>query len=426
MSGHLQSKIKVAGHLRDKRDVYQMELSWRGHDGKRNRCSKSTGLKVKGNKKRAEAMLSGYIAEMETELNGSGIISGLLFADFMEEWVSSMKPPKVKLTTYGGYQNNVKQICNYFRPKGILLSELTADHINDFYDEALERITAMTVLKYHANINSALKYAVKKKKVPFSVMGNVERPSPEEYVAKPLKESEVVALFEAVRGHKLELAVILGAFYGMRRSEVVGLRWNSIDFDTDSFIIDHTVTSSSFDGKKILVAEDTTKTKSSRRTLPLIPCIKIKLQQLKAEQERNKKLCGRSYNYKDKEYVYVDPLGNRIKPDSLTTGFPKFLEKNGFRRARYHDLRHSSASLLLGNGVSLKQIQEWLGHSDFAITANIYAHIEFASKIDAALSMTWIEKTSLGKLAEESDCSGALIKDAKTLSKVGGAEAEKQ
>ncbi len=69
---------------------------------------------------------------------------------------------------------------------------------------------------------------------------------------------------------------------------------------------------------------------------------------------------------------------------------------HGFRRMRYHDLRHSCASLLLANGISLKQIQEWLGHSDFAITANTYAHLEFNSKIAAAQSMTWLGKTSLG------------------------------
>jgi integrase len=73
------------------------------------------------------------------------------------------------------------------------------------------------------------------------------------------------------------------------------------------------------------------------------------------------------------------------------------MEENGFRRIRFHDLRHSCASLLLAAGISLKQIQEWLGHSDFAITANTYAHLEFKSKVAAAQSMTWIEKTSIGQ-----------------------------
>ena len=81
----------------------------------------------------------------------------------------------------------------------------------------------------------------------------------------------------------------------------------------------------------------------------------------------------------------------------MTTEFPRFLEKNGFRRLRFHDLRHSCASLLLASGVPLKQIQEWLGHGDFAITANTYAHLEYNSKVASANAMTWIDKTSFAQ-----------------------------
>jgi integrase len=150
------------------------------------------------------------------------------------------------------------------------------------------------------------------------------------------------------------------------------------------------------DGQKVIVADNTTKSKSSYRTLPLVPAIRTKLLSIQAEQEQNRKLCGKSYNKAESCYIYTDALGNRIKPNYLTSMFPAFLEKNGFRRMRFHDLRHSCASLLLANGVSLKQIQEWLGHSDFAITANIYAHLDFDSKLASAGAMSWIEDTSLG------------------------------
>ena len=129
-----------------------------------------------------------------------------------------------------------------------------------------------------------------------------------------------------------------------------------------------------------VVADDTTKTKSSFRTLPLVPSFKEKLLEIRAEQEHYREICGKSFNQEESQYIYTDPLGNRIKPQYLTDAFPKFMEKNGFRRMRFHDLRHSCASLLLANAVPLKQIQEWLGHSDFAITANTYAHLEFNSK----------------------------------------------
>ena len=86
-------------------------------------------------------------------------------------------------------------------------------------------------------------------------------------------------------------------------------------------------------------------------------------------------------------YVFVDAMGNLIQPDSVTTGFPQLLKENGLRRIRFHDLRHSCASLLLANGVPMKMIQEWLGHSDFSTTANIYSHLDYASKVSSAEAM---------------------------------------
>lgn len=86
-------------------------------------------------------------------------------------------------------------------------------------------------------------------------------------------------------------------------------------------------------------------------------------------------------------YVFVDAMGNLIQPDSVTTGFPQLLKENGLRRIRFHDLRHSCASLLLANGVPMKMIQEWLGHSDFSPTANIYSHLDYASKVSSAEAM---------------------------------------
>jgi integrase len=274
----------------------------------------------------------------------------------MEQWLEHIKA-EVKPTTYGGYQLNVeKAIAPYFRKKRILLQELTAEDINAFYVEQLKRVKATTLHRYHANISKALKYAVEKDYIPFTVMGKVKRPKPERYVGKFLKQYETVDLFEAVKGHKLELGVVLGAFYGLRRGEIIGLRWEAVDFEANTITIEHTVTYATIDGKRITVVGDTTKSKASFRTLPLVPSIRAKLLEIQAEQERNRKLCGRSYNKAESVYVYTDALGNRIKPDYLSSEFPTFLTRNGFRKMRFHDLRHSCASHLIANGVPLKQI----------------------------------------------------------------------
>lgn len=123
------------------------------------------------------------------------------------------------------------------------------------------------------------------------------------------------------------------------------------------------------------------------RTLSLVPAYKEKLLKLKDQQEEYRRVCGRCYNKKYLEYICVDKMGTLIPPHYLTASFPKLLEKNNLRHIRFHDLRHSCASLLLANGVPMKQIQEWLGHSDFSTTANVYAHLDYNSKLSSADAM---------------------------------------
>ena len=124
--------------------------------------------------------------------------------------------------------------------------------------------------------------------------------------------------------------------------------------------------------------------KSSRRTLPLVPVVKERLLEKKKQVEMNRKLCGNCYNTEYKEYICVDDLGKLIHPQYVTCTFPKLLAANDMRRIRFHDLRHSCASILLANEVPMKMIQEWLGHSDFSTTANIYSHLDYSSKLTSA------------------------------------------
>ena len=311
----------------------------------------------------------------------------ILFSDFMLKWLEVTKST-IQITTYASYQGMVERvIVPYFRKRGIKLVELKATDLQDFYNKQLERVKANSVIHYHANIHKALKYAVKIDLIPTNPADKVERPKKNEFKGSYYSADEIHALTEIAEGTKLEIPVLLASFYGLRRSEVLGLKWDAIDFDQNTITIRHTVTSCDLDGKRVLVASDTTKTKSSMRTLPLVPFMRERLLALKEEQQENRRLCGRSYIKDYLEYVCVNEIGDLIKPHYVTESFPKLLKAKGMRQIRYHDLRHSCASLLLANGVPMKQIQEWLGHSDFSTTANIYAHLDYSSKLTSADAM---------------------------------------
>ena len=375
----------VAGHLHEKNGYYYIILNLTDANGKRKPKWISTKLPVKGNKKRAEQLLMEERKRYSQPTKSKD--DDILFADFMEQWLDVVKG-SITTVTYSSYANMVKVIiAPYFREKNITLKGLQSKDIQDFYQEQLNRVKASTVIHYHANIHKALKYAVKLELISNNPADRVERPKQEKFQGSFYSSEELNDLFDAVAGTRLELAVLLGAFYGLRRSEIVGLKWDAIDFKKNTITINHTVTSCNLDGKCVVLAKDTTKTKSSRRTLPLVPFFRDKLLNIKSQQEANKKLCGRSYNKDYLDYIYVDEIGDRIKPNYITGQFPKLLEKQGFRRIRFHDLRHSCASLLLASGVPMKNIQEWLGHSDFSTTANIYAHLDYSSKLTSASAM---------------------------------------
>ena len=376
----------VAGHLREKSGYYYAVLNYTDSLGKRKTKWISTGLTVKGNKKRAEAILMdarrNFNPEEPKVMNGD-----ILFADYMEKWLDIIKS-SVAVPTFASYSTTVKKIvAPYFREKEVTLKNLTAKDIQEFYLRELERVSASSVIHYHANIHKALKYAVKIDLIDVNPADKVERPKKDRYVGSFYDADEVNALFEAAKGTKLEFPILFGAFYGLRRSEAIGLKWDAIDFDQNTITIRHTVTSCDLDGTRILVAADTTKTKSSMRTLPLVPFMRERLLALKEEQKENRRLCGRGYIKDYVDYVCVNEIGDLIKPHYVTESFPKLLKANGLRPVRYHDLRHSCASLLLANGVPMKQIQEWLGHSDFSTTANIYAHLDYSSKLTSADAM---------------------------------------
>lgn len=383
----------VAGHLQEKNGMFYVVLNYRDENGKRKTPWISTNLPVKGNKKRAETFMMDVrrnfvppnvqrIEEREAMQKGD-----ILFTDFLLKWLRVAKST-VKLTTYASYEMMATRIIiPYFETLNIKLKELTTEDIQEFYSAQLERVSANTVIHYHAVIHRALKYAVKIKTIQSNPAVNVERPRKEKFIGSFYDKKEINTLFDIIQGHPLEVAIKLAAFYGLRREEIIGLKWTAIDFENNTLTIQHTVTECNLDGKHIEVASDTAKTDSSLRTMPLVTNFREMLLAKKEKQEHYRKLCGRSYCKEYLNYIFVNEMGERWKPRYLSDGFKRILEQNGLRRIRFHDLRHTCASLLLANNVPMKKIQEWLGHSEFSTTANIYAHLDYQSKISSAEAM---------------------------------------
>lgn len=377
----------VAGHLTLKNGRYYAVLNYRNAGGQRKTKWIALGLPEKGNKRKAEAELARLRAEFEPPKEVGDLSSDMLFADYLLEWLEIAKG-RLAVATYSSYAAMIKKpVGPYFRQRNLTLRELEARHLQMFYSEMLRKVKPNTVIHYHAIIHSALKYAVKTDMLVQNVADKVDRPKKNSFQPVFLSAEEMQKMFEALRGTKLELPVLVAAFYGFRRGEVLGLKWDAIDFERGTISVIRTVTTITLDGKQTEIEQQSAKTKSSLRTLPLIGSFREYFLQVKVAQELNKQICGNCYNHEYDGFVFVDELGERMRANYLTSAFPKFLESHGLRRMRFHDLRHSCASLLLANGVPLKHIQEWLGHSDFTTTANIYAHLDYKSKITSAQAM---------------------------------------
>ena len=260
----------VAGHLTLKNGRYYAVLNYRNAGGQRKTKWISLGLPEKGNKRKAEAELARIRAEFEPPKEVGDPSSDMLFADYLLEWLEIAKG-RLAVATYSSYAAMInKPIGPYFRQRNLTLRELEARHLQMFYSEMLRKVMPNTVIHYHAIIHSALKYAVKTDMLVQNVADKVDRPKKNSFQPVFLSAEEMQKMFEALRGTKLELPVLVAAFYGFRRGEVLGLKWDAIDFERGTISVIRTVTTITVDGKQTEIEQQSAKTKSSLRTLPLI------------------------------------------------------------------------------------------------------------------------------------------------------------
>lgn len=368
----------MTGCLQIKNGTYYIVLSTY-ENGKRKRPWIATGLPVKGNKRKAEKMLREKLHEYDSK---AGIVhSDELFSDYVRHWLT-IAQRKVDAVTFQGYENLARvHVLPYFDALGVKLQEITLPVLQSYIDEkqAHGRVDgkgglSARSLRLHKNIlHQTLDEAVKAGLLPSNPSQFLILPKQERHEAHFYTESQLQALFDAIRDEPIYPLVKITTLYGLRRSELLGIKWDSIDFEHGTLTIRHTVSKVSK-----VVEKDKTKNASSYRSFPLTGEARVIFETARSAQEENRRLFGKEYHVSD--YVFTWPDGRPYSPDYVTDKFFALLKKHGLPHIRFHELRHSCASLLLNNGFGLKDVQEWLGHSDIKMTANIYGHLDVGRK----------------------------------------------
>lgn len=289
--------------------------------------------------------------------------------------------------TYNGYKHNINVITSFLEERNlqdVLAKDVSTDLIEDLFKYITNRktsnnkkITKNTVRHYYQFINPAFNYGVKKKYISYNPAVVIEPPS----VGKPkinyLKPNECrIFIKECQKDLELGFAYIIDLIYGLRRSELLGLTWDKIDFENKTITISsalHRI------GTKFSY-KDELKTLSSIATFPFVDGVEKILMAKKLDIEKNKALLGNSYINEYSNFVFVDNTGDLIKPDRLSRNVHRICENADITDIHFHGLRHTCASNLLANGASLKEVQEWLRHSNFNTTADFYVHLSIQQK----------------------------------------------
>ena len=380
----------MTGSLQIKRDKYFVVLSYKDFHGQWKQKWVATGLDAKGNKRRAAEMLPQIVAtyaEKEVYLGKEEI----LFSDFLKYWLEQKKG-KLEVSTWEGYKTYTeKHIIPYFAEQKLTLTQLAPRHFVAYYDHEFRRgrvdgaggMSIRSIKSYSLIIKEALNTAVIMEYIGRNPALNVPLPKQEEktQVGVFLNAEEANRMLKAFREHHLQPLVYVTLYYGLRRSEVLGLKWDAVNFEKNTIEIKHTVVKN-----LTVVAKDKTKTAASKRSYPLLPEVRELLLRVKDEQQKFAGWYGAAYRKSD--YIFTWPDGKPYAPDYITRGFQRVLKNNGLPKMRFHDIRHSTASILYDQGWSLKDIQDWLGHADLETTGNIYTHISKLRKQKMAGDIT--------------------------------------
>ncbi len=292
---------------------------------------------------------------------------------FLEYWLEEVHRNTIRTSSYVEYR---RDLDNHILPAlgHVRLQKLTIQQVESFYARmAKEGLSAKTISGIHGVLRKALAHAVYLNLISRNVCDIVKKSLPRKArrEVRTLTKEQAQALLEHLRGcYQLEALFTLALITGMRRGEIAALRWDDISFEQKYLQVCRSARRTGA-GFGLQVSEP--KTASSRRKISLSPFLLEVLQQHRRQQEDLQRTAGDAWQ--DNDLVFCNRHGGFINPDTLRVWFKESLEDAGLPSMRFHDLRHSAATLLLAMGVHVKVVQELLGHSNVLITLNTYSHV---------------------------------------------------
>lgn len=317
-------------------------------------------------KKEAEKVLRSRIAELEATFERKTDSSPM--SVYLRHWLDSYCVPRLAPNTVRGYQVNVeKHIIPYIG--AIPLNKLQPKDLQALYDKLLASGLSGTSTRYvHNNLHKALEQAVKAQLIPRNPADLVEPPKADRYEAQTLTPEQAQRLVAACAGTEIHLPVLLALTLGLRRGEALGLQWTDVDLAYKTVTVRH---SASF--SKGGLSLGTTKTKNSRRTLMIPEVLQETLEATLEKQTQEAERFGAGYN--PYGLVCCRSDGSPLTSGVLNRQYHALLEKLGLPSIRFHDLRHTNATLMLRNSIPAKIVSAMLGHSSISITMDTYSHV---------------------------------------------------
>lgn len=358
----------MKGHIRQRgKDTWAIVIYLGMENGKK----RQKWVTVHGSKKDAERELRRLLHEMDT---GSFVEpSKLTVAEYLERWLNEYASAQVTPGTFDRYRGIVR---NHFIPLlgRIPLTKLKPIDIQKAYAESLERgrrgggpLSPNTVGTHHLVLHSALETAVRWELIARNPADAVTPPRKQRKEMQVLDEEGVLDLLSRAKTNRYYLPFVVGVMTGLRRGEILALRWSDVDLDAGTATVVRSLTE--VRGRLVFGQPKSAK---GRRTVKLLPDVTSALKRHRAAQAETRLMYGPEYH--DGDLIFCLPNGDPIRPSRLTGAFRYLVKKAGLR-LRLHDLRHTHATLLLRQGVNPKIVSERLGHATVGLTLDTYSHV---------------------------------------------------